>query len=176
MNLWHDVKAGPNAPELIHIVIEIPHTTRNKYELDHENGFFRLDRVLNSSLHYPADYGLIPQTLYDDGDPLDALVLIREPTFTGCVVTARPLGIFRMVDQGAADDKILAVLNNDPIYSEYKQLEDVPVKQLEEIAHFFAHYKDLERKKVKVLGWESREAAYEQIRHAQQLYQQHKAQ
>lgn len=175
MNLWHDVSAGPRTPELIHVVVEIPYNTRNKYELDHEGGFFRLDRVLASSLHYPADYGLIPQTLYDDGDPLDALVLIRQPTFTGCVITARPIGIFHMLDQGAADDKILAVPAHDPAFTHCLQLEDVAQQQLDEIAHFFGHYKDLEQKKVKVLGWESQKVAYDKILHAQQLYQKHKA-
>lgn len=170
MNLWRDVSTGPNAPELIHIIIEIPHSTRNKYEMDHEHGFFRLNRVLYSSLHYPADYGLIPRTLYDDGDPLDALVLVKQPTFPGCVVTARPIGIFRMIDQGAPDDKILAVLENDPVYMNDSRLEDVSKHQLDEIAHFFEHYKDLEKKHVQVLGWASREVAYEQILHAQQLY------
>ncbi|MFQ5435581.1 MAG: inorganic diphosphatase, partial [Anaerolineae bacterium] len=107
MNLWHDLETGPSAPELIHVIVEIPSNTRNKYEFDHEHGFLRLNRVLSSALHYPADYGLIPQTLYDDGDPLDVLVLIKEPTFPGCVLTVRPIGIFRMLDQGDPDDKIL---------------------------------------------------------------------
>ncbi len=170
MNLWHDVNIGPNPPELINIIVEIPHNTRNKYELDHETGFFRLDRVLNSSLHYPADYGLIPQTLYDDGDPLDAMILIRQPTFPGCVVTARPIGIFRMRDQGKLDDKILAVPEHDSIYRDFQGLENVPQQQLDEIAHFFTHYKDLEKKNVAAIGWESREVAHDRIRHAQALY------
>ncbi|MAT96989.1 MAG: inorganic pyrophosphatase [Anaerolineaceae bacterium] len=170
MNIWHDVSIGPDAPTLINIVVEIPHNTRNKYELDHEHGFFRLDRVLNSSLHYAADYGLIPQTLYDDGDPLDALILLRQPTFPGCVITGRPIGIFRMLDQGASDDKILTVPEHDPIYLNYGRLENVPQQQLEEIAHFFAHYKDLEKKNVEIVGWESREVAHDRIRHAQALY------
>ena len=173
MNLWHDLPAGPNAPELIHAIVEIPGNTRNKYEFDHEHGYLRLDRVLSSPLHYPADYGLIPQTLYDDGDPLDVLVLIKEPTFPGCVLTVRPIGIFKMLDQGEADDKILAVVNNDPLYSEFHGLRDTPAHYLREVEHFFSHYKDLEGKRVEALGWESRAVALEKIVHAQALYQAH---
>lgn len=173
MNPWHDLSAGPRPPELIHVIIEIPGKTRNKYEFDHEGGFIRLNRVLASPFYYPADYGLIPQTFYDDGDPLDALVLINEPTFPGCVVTARVIGIFRMLDQGAPDDKILAVVDNDPLYQDYTQLSDVPRHFLREVAHFFERYKDLEGKRVEPLGWEPRSSALERITHAQALYQQH---
>lgn len=171
MNLWHDLPAGPAAPDLINVIVEIPGGTRNKYEFDHEGGFIRLDRVLASPLHYPADYGLIPRTLYDDGDPLDVLVLIKEPTFPGCVIIARPIGLFRMLDQDAHDDKVLAVANNDPLYEEYRELGHVTGHYLREVAHFFNRYKDLEGKRVEPLGWEGREVAQEQIRHAQRLYQ-----
>jgi len=170
MNLWHDIPTGPNSPDLIHVIVEIPSTTRNKYEFDHDGGFIRLNRVLASSLHYPADYGLIPRTLYDDGDPLDALVIINEPTFPGCVITVRPIGIFRMLDQGKYDDKILGVVDDDPLYSDYRSLSDVPRHFLKEVAHFFGRYKDLEGKRVETLGWEPRSAAVEQIIHAQNLY------
>ncbi|MCA9972175.1 MAG: inorganic diphosphatase [Anaerolineales bacterium] len=171
MNLWHDVSTGPDAPELIHVVVEIPHNTRNKYEMDPEHGYFRVDRVLYASLHYPADYGLIPRTLYEDGDALDAMVLIKDPTFAGCVVVARPIGMFRMKDNGVADDKILAVLDNDPLYAHLRRLEDVPDHQLAEIAHFFEHYKDLEKKEVEPGGWAPRDVACARIRHAQAAYQ-----
>lgn len=171
MNLWRDLTTGPNPPNLIHAIIEIPGDTHNKYEFDHQNGIFRLDRVLSAALRYPADYGLIPQTLYDDGDPLDILVLIKEPTFPGCVITARPLGIYHMVDQDKSDDKILAVANTDPLYRDYKTIEDVPIQTLDEIAHFFRHYKDLEEKEIKGEGWSSYEKALEQIVYAQRLYQ-----
>ena len=173
MNLWHDLAVGPAAPELINVIVEIPGGTRNKYEFDHEGGFIRLDRVLASPLHYPADYGLIPRTLYDDGDPLDVLVLIKEPTFPGCVITARPIGLFRMLDQEAHDDKVLAVANNDPLYEDYHELEHVAGHYLKEVAHFFNRYKDLEGKRVEPLGWEGREVALTQIRHAQELYREH---
>lgn len=172
-NLWHDLPAGPNSPELINVIVEIPGGTRNKYEFEHEGGYIRLDRVLASPLHYPADYGLIPRTLYDDGDPLDVLVLIKEPTFPGCVILARPIGLFRMLDQELPDDKVLAVAANDPLYEDYRDLDDVPGHYLREVAHFFNRYKDLEGKRVDPLGWEPRAAAYEQITHAERLYHDH---
>jgi inorganic pyrophosphatase len=170
MNLWHDITWGPQPPENIHMIVEIPSNTRNKYEFDHELGIMRLDRVLSAALHYPADYGLIPQTLYDDGDPLDVLVLIKEPTFPGCVVTARPIGLFRMDDQDKPDDKILAVADNDSLYRDYTDMEDVAAQFQEETAHFFSHYKDLEGKRVKAHGWQPREKALEAIKHAHRLY------
>ena len=170
MNAWHDIPTGPNPPDLIHVIVEIPGNTRNKYEFDHDLGVIRLDRVLYSPLHYPADYGLIPRTLYDDGDPLDVLVLIKEATFPGCLITARPIGLFRMLDQGAPDDKILAVAEKDPLYDDYRSLKDVPRHFLREVQHFFNRYKDLEGKRVEVIGWEPRSYACEQILHAQQLY------
>ena len=172
-NLWHDLPTGPNPPELINVIVEIPGTTRNKFEFDHDGGFIRLDRVLASPLHYPADYGLIPRTLYDDGDPLDVLVLIKEATFPGCVLTARPIGLFRMLDQDKPDDKVLAVVHNDPLYSDIDDLDDVASHYLREVAHFFSRYKDLEGKRVDPLGWEPRSVALERISHGQQLYQEH---
>lgn len=169
-NLWHDLSAGLHAPHLLHVIVEIPGGTNNKYEFDHELGIFRLDRVLSSALRYPADYGLIPQTLYDDGDPLDILVLIQQSTFPGCIITARPLGLFRLLDQGQADDKVLAVVHSDPLYQDYHRLEDIPAQTLAEIAHFFRHYKDLESKEVQDKGWASYETALTQITYAQKLY------
>ncbi|MFW5942431.1 MAG: inorganic diphosphatase [Chloroflexota bacterium] len=172
-NLWHDLPAGPDAPHLINVIVEIPGTTRNKYEFDHEGGYIRLDRVLASPLHYPADYGLIPQTLYDDGDPLDVLVLIKESTFPGCVLQARAIGLFRMRDQDLSDDKVLAVADHDPLYADYRDLSDVPSHYLREVAHFFNRYKDLEGKRVEGLGWEPRSVALDRISHAQTLYREH---
>jgi len=170
MNLWHDLPAGPNPPELINVIVEIPGGTRNKYEFHHEKGYLQLDRVLASPFYYPADYGLIPRTLYDDGDPLDVLVLIKEPTFPGCVLTARPIGMFSMLDQGRHDDKVLAVAANDPLYAEYEGLRDVPPHYLREVAHFFERYKDLEGKRVEPIGWEPSATARDAIRRAMDLY------
>ena len=103
MNLWHDLDPGPSVPDVIHVIVEIPKGSRNKYEYHKQTGAFKLDRVLNSPVHYPGDYGFIPQTYYEDGDPLDVLVVTNLPTFTGCIVEARPIGMFRMRDKGEAD-------------------------------------------------------------------------
>jgi len=171
MNLWHELSPGPEWPRVIYVVVEIPKGSRNKYEYDEEGGFVKLDRVLFSSLHYPGDYGFIPQTLYDDGDPLDVLVMTNVPTFAGCVIEARPLGVFHLVDKGQLDDKILAVPHTDPLFNDYNKLKDVPAHFLEEVAHFFSVYKDLERAEVVGQDWEGIDIAYKGIRHAVELYQ-----
>ncbi|RME34357.1 MAG: inorganic diphosphatase [Thermoflexia bacterium] len=170
VNLWRELPPGPDAPRVIYVVVEIPKRSRNKYEYDEEGGFIKLDRVLYSSLHYPGDYGFIPRTLHDDGDPLDVLVMTNEPTFSGCVIEARPLGIFHLMDRGKPDDKILAVPHTDPLFDDYRTLEDVPAHFLEEVAHFFSVYKDLEQAEVQALGWEGRDRAYQEIERAIQLY------
>ncbi len=175
MNLWHDVDIGPAVPDIIHAVVEIPRGSRNKYELHKETGAIKLDRVLYSAVHYPGDYGLIPQTYYDDGDPLDILVMTNSPTFPGCIVEVRPIGMFRMLDKGEMDDKILAVLNADPFFADYHDYTDVPAHYLKEVTHFFSVYKDLEGVRIQVMGWENAAAAKERIRHAMELYRQYRA-
>lgn len=169
--MWKDLKTGSKPPEIVNAVVEIPKGSRNKYEFDKEDGTITLNRVLFSPLHFPGDYGLIPQTHYDDGDPLDILILINEPTFPGCVVEARPLGLFRMKDKGLPDDKVLAVLTNDPIFRDYEDIDQIPQHYLKEISHFFQVYKDLEGHSVESLGWESKEVAQEKILYAMDLYQ-----
>jgi len=170
-NLWHDLPPGPeNVPETVYVIIEIPKRSRNKFEYDKVTGFIKLDRVLYSSLHYPGDYGFIPRTHYDDGDPLDILVMTNEPTFPGCVIEARPVGIFRMLDRGAKDDKILAVPATDPLSDSYQELEDIPPHFLEEVSHFFSVYKDLQHIGVKTLEWEGRKAAHAEIERSMDLY------
>jgi len=173
MNLWHELLPGPDWPQVIYVVVEIPKGSRNKYEYDEEGGFVKLDRVLFSSLHYPGDYGFIPQTLHDDGDPLDVLVMTNEPTFAGCVIEARPVGIFHLVDKGQPDDKILAVPHTDPLFKEYNKLEDVPPHFLKEMAHFFNVYKDLESAEAVGKGWDGAECAHTTIRHSVKQYQIH---
>ena len=121
-NLWRELRPGPKVPDIVYAIIEIPKGSRNKYEYNKENGVIVLDRVLFSSLHYPGDYGLIPRTFYDDGDPLDILLMTNEPTFPGCIIQARPIGVFRMLDRGVSDDKILAVPATDPLFAEYHDL------------------------------------------------------
>lgn len=172
MNLWHELEAGPNVPHAIHVVVEVPKGSRNKYEYDKKTGATKLDRVLYSSLHYPGDYGLIPQTFYEDGDPLDALVMVGESSFPGCVIVARPIGLFKMVDKGLPDDKILCVPATDPIYRDVYDLPHIPQHFLDEVAHFFSVYKDLEGVHVKAMGWERAEKARERIMHAVDLYKQ----
>ncbi len=135
------------------MVVEIPRGSRNKYEADHATGEIFLDRMLFTATRYPADYGYIPGTLAEDGDPLDVLVLLEEPTFPGCRIRVRPVGIFLMEDQGAADHKIIAVPAGDPRWEEIRDVADVPAHLRRELEHFFAVYKELEDKKTAVLGW-----------------------
>jgi inorganic pyrophosphatase len=169
-NLLHALPAGPDVPRVVYVVVEIPKGSRNKYEYDERGGFIKLDRVLFSSLHYPGDYGFVPQTLHRDGDALDVLVITNEPTFSGCVIEARPLGIFRLLDRGQPDDKILAVPHTDPLFSGYRALADVPAHFLDEMGHFFSVYKDLEMAEVEPKGWYDREAAYAEIEEAAARY------
>ena len=140
-------------------MIEIPRGSRNKYELDKDSGFMKLDRVLYSAVHYPGDYGFIPRTLHEDGDPLDILVLVKEQTFPGCMIDVRPIGVLRMLDRGEPDDKILGVPLHDPAHEEYFDIADIPQHMLREIEYFFTTYKDLEGKRVQATGWEKSERA-----------------
>lgn len=167
---WHDLPAGDDAPETIQVVIEIPKGSRNKYELDKQTGLYHLSRVLYSPMIYPGDYGFIPQSYYEDGDPLDILVLTNEPTFTGCVVNVRPVGIFKMLDKGEPDDKILCVATHSPYFGHIHELSDVPPHFLREVAHFFAVYKDLEGSRTLALGWDSATEAKRRVVHALDLY------
>jgi len=169
-NLWRELRPGPKVPDVIYAIVEIPKGSRCKYEYNKENGVIVLDRVLFSSLHYPGDYGLIPHSFYDDGDPADILLMTNEPTFPGCVIQARPIGIFRMLDRGVADDKIFGVPATDPLFSGYKDLSDVPPHFLDEVQHFFEVYKDLEGQRTKALGWEGAEAAKREVLRSIQLY------
>jgi inorganic pyrophosphatase len=152
------------------VMIEIPKGSRNKYEYDKEKRVLRFDRMLFSAVHYPSDYGFIPDTLAQDGDPLDALVLVWEPTFPGCLIEARPVGLFKMWDEKGPDEKILCVPVSDPLWNYIESLADVPPHLLKEIAHFFAIYKDLEEKKTGVEGWEDRDAAVKVIRESEHRY------
>ncbi|MDD1763296.1 MAG: inorganic diphosphatase [Methanobacteriaceae archaeon] len=170
MNLWKDLKSGPSAPQVVYAVIEIPKGSRNKYEYDKDMEAFALDRVLYSPVHYPAEYGIIPQTLYDDGDPMDIMVLMDQPTFPGCIIESRAIGMMRMIDGGDQDDKILAVPTQDPRYHEIQDLGDVAPHLLKEIAQFFQDYKTLEGKETEVLGWVNKEEALKAIQHSIQLY------
>jgi inorganic pyrophosphatase len=140
-------------PGVLHVLIEIPAGGKNKYEFDKDLNAFALDRVLAASVQYPFDYGFIPNTLGDDGDPLDGLVMMDEPTFPGCVIAARPIGMLEMVDGGDRDEKILCVPDKDPRYAHVKSLKDIAPHRLEEVAEFFRTYKNLEKKVTEILGW-----------------------
>lgn len=141
-------------PGLINVLIEIAAGSKNKYEFDKDLNAFALDRVLYASVQYPWDYGFVPNTLADDGDPLDGMVIMDEPTFPGCVIAARPIGMLEMIDGGDRDEKILCVPDKDPRYSQVKSLKDIPQHRLDEIAEFFRTYKNLEKKETKILGWQ----------------------
>jgi len=148
----------------IEVVVEIPRGSRNKYEMDHATGQIRLDRMLFTSTRYPLDYGFIPDTLAEDGDPLDALVMLDEPTFPGCLVRARPIAVFWMTDENGPDAKILTVPAQDPWYAAVQDLGDVPGHLAAEIGHFFDIYKELEPgKSTDVRGWQDRASAEQVI-------------
>jgi inorganic pyrophosphatase len=157
----YDIDPGPDCPEIVRMIVEIPKNSGNKYEYDGKLGVFRLDRALYSPMHYPGDYGFIPGTRADDGDPLDVLALVEEPSFPGCLIEVRPVGILNMVDNDLADQKIVAVPNRNPRYDEVHTMDQIFPHVRREIEHFFAIYKELEGKKTKMLGWgrpmESRE-------------------
>jgi inorganic pyrophosphatase len=152
-----DLSRIPAQPEpgLINVLVEITGGSKNKYEFDKDLNAFILDRVLFSSVKYPYDYGFVPNTLADDGDPLDGMVLMDEPTFPGCVIAARPIGMLEMIDGGDRDEKILCVPAADPRYRSVKSLDDVAPHRLDEIAEFFRSYKNLEKKVTEILGWQN---------------------
>ena len=167
---WHDIPTGREPPNVVNAIIEIPTNERNKFELDKDLGIFRLDRVLHSAVHYPGDYGFISRTLGDDGDPLDVLVMMTIPVFTGCLVECRPIGLFHLIDRGKADEKVLAVPVGDPYSEGIDELADIPQHMLKEIEHFFQVYKDLEGVTTRTRGFEGAKEARETITHAMGLY------
>jgi inorganic pyrophosphatase len=160
---FNQIPLGDKSPVEVNVVVEIPRGTSNKVEYDPDLNVFRLDRVLYSPLYYPCEYGFVCDTMFEDGDPLDILVLTAQPTFTGCLLVARPVGVLKMGDDKGRDDKILGVSVHDPRFETVTNLEGVYEHRLREILHFFAVYKDLENKEVRIDGWESAEAAQELI-------------
>lgn len=151
-----DLSLIPAQPKLgiVNVLIEIPAGSKNKYEFDKDMQAMALDRVLFASVQYPYDYGFIPNTLADDGDPLDGMVMMDQPTFPGCVIAARPIGMLEMIDGGDRDEKVLCVPAEDPRYNDVTSLKDIAPHRLEEIAEFFRTYKNLEKKVTEILGWQ----------------------
>jgi inorganic pyrophosphatase len=160
---FQQILPGTNLPAVVNVIVEIPKGRRSKFEVDKKTGLMRLDRYLYSSSHYPGDYGFIPQTLAEDGDPLDALVMVNEPTFSGCLIEARVLGLFRMKDRGINDYKVLGVPHTDPLFAQIRELKDVPYPFLREVEHFFGTYKQLEGAKVETEGWLPASAAMAEV-------------
>lgn len=171
MNPWHDVDLGDKFPDLFPAIIEVPKGSKTKYELDKPTGMIRVDRILYSSVQYPANYGFIPRTYCDDDDPLDVLVLGQEPVHPLSIVMARPIGVMEMVDQGETDDKIIAVHAHDPEYSHYVAIEELSPHRMIEIKRFFEDYKALEKKVVIVEKFLGHSDAIRIIREAEALYQ-----
>jgi inorganic pyrophosphatase len=155
---------------VVDAVIEIPSGSQNKYELDHKTGRIRLDRVLYSPFHYPADYGFVPDTLAEDGDPLDVIVLISQPTFPGCQLRARIIGLLEMRDEHGVDDKLFAVAADDPRYDGIARLADLPAHTLKEIVHFFSTYKELQGLPTSVGEWREQDHALTVLEECRQRY------
>ena len=171
MHPWHDIEIDDPALEHVFpVVIEIPKGSKNKYELDKESGLLRLDRVLHSAVYYPADYGFIPRTYCEDGDPLDALVLSQEAVYPLTIVEARAIGLMRMRDEKGADDKIVAVSVRDPAFADYADKDQLPAHVLREVQRFFEDYKALEHKQVVVEQLAGPQEAVRSIREAREMY------
>ncbi|MBP9728005.1 MAG: inorganic diphosphatase [Candidatus Moranbacteria bacterium] len=170
MNLWHEISAGDDIPNVINVIVEIQKGSKNKYEIDKENGLIKLDRAMKSAQDYPFDYGFVPQSLWDDGDALDVVLLTTYPLFPGILVEARPVAVMRMIDGGEGDDKIIAVPKHDPRWEEVQDLSQLNKHTIKEIQHFFETYKTIDGKTVEISGVEGREAAYEAVKKGLKLY------
>jgi inorganic pyrophosphatase len=171
----YDLDPGPELPELVRAIVEIPKDSANKYEYDGNLGVFRLDRALYSPMHYPGDYGFIPGTLAEDGDPMDVLVLVNRPSFPGCLIEVRPIGVLNMVDRKERDQKIIAVPNKDPRYTEIHTLDQIFPHTRRELEHFFAIYKELEGRLTETQGWGGPQEARKAILDSRRLYLDKKA-
>jgi inorganic pyrophosphatase len=169
-NRLYDIDPGPDCPEVVRMIVEIPKNSSNKYEYDGNLGVFRLDRALYSAVHYPGDYGFIPGTLAPDHDPLDVLTIVEEASFPGVLLTVRPVGLLDMVDDDELDQKILAVPNRDPRFDQIHTIDQVFPHNLREFEHFFTIYKELEGKKTQMRGWKGPREARDLIRQCREQY------
>lgn len=168
MNLLHDIAAGTK--EEMNVIVEINRGSKNKYEIDKETGLIALDRVAHTAQDFPFDYGFIPQTLWDDGDAVDVVLLTTYPLLPGILVRARPVALMNMVDSGEGDDKIIAVPTDDPRWKQVKDLKDINSHTLKEIEHFYSTYKKLQNKEVVVKGFQGKKAAETAFARGQKLY------
>jgi inorganic pyrophosphatase len=166
----YDIDPGPESPEIVRAIIEIPKNSSNKYEYDGSLGVFRLDRALYSPMHYPGDYGFIPGTLAEDGDPLDVLVMVDEPSFTGCLMEVRPVGLLNMVDQKQKDQKVLAVPNRNPRFDSIHTIDQVFPHIRKEIEYFFSIYKELQGAKTTIDGWKGPQESRRVIHESRKSY------
>lgn len=170
---WHETSIGKNPPQKVNAIIEIPKGSRAKYEVDKESGLIKLDRVIYASMYYPLNYGFIPQTLGEDHDPLDIVVLTQVSVVPLCLIPSKVIGVMQMVDRGEADDKIIAVAEDDPSVSHINDVSDLPEFLRAEVTHFFENYKTLEQKKVVVDEFLPREKAMAIIEKSINYYKQH---
>lgn len=170
MHAWHDVEIGENVPSIVNAIIEIPKGSKVKYEIDKKSGLIKMDRILFSSVQYPANYGFIPQSYCGDRDPLDILVLGQEAAVPLCIMRAKPIGVMRMFDQGDSDDKVIAVHADDPEYSHIKSLEELSPHRTKEIQRFFEDYKILENRVIKIEKFFDQAEAFRVINEACELY------
>lgn len=169
------ISPGEELPKKVNAIIEIPKDSINKYELDKETGLLILDRPMYSSVHYPGDYGFVPQTLWDDGDPLDILVLTTRPVYPLTLAKVRVIGVLRMVDDGEKDDKIIGVYDSEPRFENVEDIIEIPKHNIKEIKHFFEVYKELQGKKCTIAEIKGRDAAYEDINRAIRMYKEEKS-
>lgn len=169
-NPWHDVSYGEKAPEVVNAVIEIPKDSKIKYELDKKTGMLKLDRFLYSAVYYPGDYGFIPQTLWDDKDPIDIIIITNRPVYPMTLVKARIIGVLRMIDNGEKDDKLIAVYDDDPRFKEFEDVKDIPKHIIQELKHFFETYKHLQGKKCEILEILDKHHAMNDVKRAIKMY------
>jgi len=174
MPLLHEIDPGPECPEIVRMIVEIPKNSGNKYEYDRALGVFRLDRTLYSPMHYPGDYGFIPGTLAEDGDPMDVLTLVDQPSFPGCLIEVRPVAVLNMRDSEMADQKVIAVPRRNPRYDQIHTLDQIFPHIRREIEHFFSIYKELEGRVTEMQGWGDPHEARKVINDSRKRYLNHR--